>query len=94
MPCFAIRAVGQPGCRFGLFGTACIVLLLPKKWIDAMRSGERVTQKARRGFPPGLAAQLCQIARSHTKHVTKSTRFSDVCASSSDLGRQPKTTTN
>src|SRR5216684_728639 len=37
MPCFAIRAVGQPGYRFGLFGTACIVLLLPKKWIDAMR---------------------------------------------------------
>src|SRR6266852_3943201 len=48
---------------------------LPKEWIDAMRSGERVMQKARRGFPPGLPAQLCQIALSHTSRVTKSTNF-------------------
>jgi hypothetical protein len=37
---------------------------LPKKFIAAMRSGERAMQKARRGFPAGLPAQSCQIALS------------------------------
>jgi hypothetical protein len=85
MPCFAIRAVGQPGCRFGLFGTACIVLLLPMKWIDAMRSGKRVMQKARRGFPPGLAAQFLQITLFNMSRDTKASGIFDCYASCDDL---------
>jgi hypothetical protein len=34
---------------------------LAETWIGAMRNGERVMQKARRGFPAGLPAQFFQI---------------------------------
>jgi hypothetical protein len=39
--------------------------LWPKKWIAAMRGGERVNQKARRDFPPGLSSTVSSCAFLH-----------------------------
>src|SRR5271167_203237 len=55
-------------------GFTCIVLW-PKKWIDAMRSGERVMQKPGAISRPGFLQQS-QVALSYTSRVTKVKRNS------------------
>src|SRR5271165_812024 len=64
MPCFAILAVGPPGYRFGLFGTACIVLLLrsDREPTDDWPNKNGQTKSPARESRPGFSHSFRRLA--------------------------------
>ena len=80
MPCFAIRAVGLPGCRFGLFGTACIVPLCRRNGLTRCAVANASCKKPGAVCRPGFL-QESQIALSCTSRVTRVNRNSWIVTS-------------
>jgi hypothetical protein len=62
MPCFAIRAAGQPDYRFGLFGTACIALLSPNSKKPGAISARASDKFSRLRFLTRVALQVNRIS--------------------------------
>src|SRR6266446_10911971 len=89
MPCFAIRAVGLPGCRFGLFGTACIVPLCRRNGLTRCAVANASCKKPGAVCRPGFL-QESQIALSCTSRVTRVNRNSWIVTSHATiLKKQP-----
>src|SRR6266852_7179691 len=89
MPCFASLVVGLPGCRFGLFGTACIVLLWPRNGLTPCAAANASCKKPGAVSRPGFL-QESQTALSCTSRVTRVKRNSwIVTPSATILKKQP-----